>query len=132
MNLRHACGAALLDNFCSKVDFVMWWTNTRTELHDQPRRVRSKMFSHLLNCLRSNRKLGSFFPRMNQTNRRRFWIRKVNCATIGYVNAERDLLLVCDQSVTTREFFVGGHGMIDNRDFVAVNLSCGQKRQIRH
>src|SRR6266404_2369025 len=132
MNLLNARGATLLDNVRGKIDLVMRRANARTQLHNQIRRRGTEAFSHLLNSLRGNRQRGSLFPRMNQPDRRRFWIDNVNRAAIGDVNAERDLLLISDQTVAAGEFVVLIDWFVDHRDFVSMNLLSSQQRPIFH
>src|ERR1700730_17856277 len=124
VDMLHAFGAALLDNFCREIDFVMRRTNARAELHNQFGRVRSEPFPHLLYRFWDNRELGPIFSGMDETDGRRFWINNVNRATIGDVNPERDFSLIRDDAVTAREFFVARRWNIDNRNFITVNLFC--------
>src|SRR5438445_5784968 len=90
------------------------------------------MSAHLLDRFRNNSLLGAFLAGMDEANRRHFWIDNVNRAAIGHVNAERDPFLIRDQSVTPGEFFIASDGLIDRRNFVAVNLLGGKQRPISH
>jgi len=69
---------------------------------------------------------------MDEANCRCFWIDNVNRTAIGHMNTKCDLFLTRDDSVATGEFFVARDGLIDDRDFVAVNLLGGEKRPFRH
>jgi hypothetical protein len=68
---------------------------------------------------------------MRQTNRWSLWIDNVNCAAIGDVDTEHNASLVRDDSIATDKFFVRLNCVIDNRDFVRVNLLDGYERPIR-
>lgn len=65
---------------------------------------------------------------MDETDGGRFRIDNVDGTAIGDVNAERDAALICDESVATGEFLVRCWRLIDNRDFVAVDLLGGKQR----
>src|SRR5207302_9696596 len=67
-----------------------------------------------------------------EANRRRFWIDNINGAAIGHMNTKCDLFLTRNDSVATREFFVAGQRLIDDRDIVVVDLLCGKQRPIPH
>src|SRR5207253_8916643 len=85
------------------------------------------MFAHLLDRFRNNSPLGAFLAGMDEANRRHFWIDNVNRAAIGHVNAERDPFLIRDEAVAAGEFFIASDGLIDRRNFVAVNLLRSKK-----
>ena len=88
------------------------------------------MFPHLLNRFRNNPRLGPFLAGMNKANRRCFWIDNVNRTAIGNVNTKCDLFLIRDDPIATGKFFIACGGLIDDCDFVAVNLLCGEQRPI--
>src|SRR5262249_5720074 len=88
------------------------------------------MVAHLLNRFPSNRELGSFFPGMNETDRRRFWIDNVNGAAISHVDPERDLLLIGDQTIVAGELLIAIDRSVYDRDPVGVNLLNGEQRPI--
>jgi hypothetical protein len=67
---------------------------------------------------------------VDESDRRRFWIDNVNRAAIGDVNPENNLLLVGDQPIASGEHVIGVNRMIDNRDFIAVDLLCSEQRPI--
>ena len=79
---------------------------------------------------------------MDETDRGRDWIDKVNRAAIGHMNAERDSALIGNEAIATGEFFVERRYKIDppppsfgaagNRDLVAVDLFSGEQRPIRN
>jgi hypothetical protein len=69
---------------------------------------------------------------MDEPNRRCFWIDKVDRAAIGNMNTERDLFLIRDDPIATGEFFVARDRLIDDRDFISVDLLGGEQRPIRH
>src|SRR5439155_23620384 len=87
---------------------------------------------HLLDRFRNNSPLGAFLAGMDEANHWRFWIDNVNRAVIGHVNAERDPFLIRDEPVATGKFFIASNGLLDNRDFFAVNLLGGKQRPISH
>src|SRR5260370_41585524 len=132
MNFLHASCVTLLDNFCGEIDFVMRRPNAWAELHNQLGRVRTETFSHLLDRFRNNRRLSPFFPGMDETDHRCFWIDNVNGTAIGHMNTKGNPFLVLDDSIAIREFSVPAYRLIDNRDFVSMNLLCGQKRPFCH
>src|SRR5437879_11650015 len=105
VNFIHALRAALLDDFRTKIDFVMRRTNAGTELHDQVGRLRSEACTHLRDRIRNDAQLGPFAAGMNKTDGRRFRIDNINRATIGDMNAEQNSPLVRDDSVVTSELF---------------------------
>ena len=51
---------ALPDYFGRKIDFVMGWANTGTELHDHVRGIGAEAFSHLSDRVWDDAKLGIF------------------------------------------------------------------------
>ena len=69
---------------------------------------------------------------MDEPNRWCFWIDKVDRAAIGNMNTERDLFLIRDDPVATGKFFIAHNGLIDDRDFISVNLLGREKRPFRH
>src|SRR4029450_12894068 len=121
--------ATLPADFSGKIDFVVGWANTRAELHDHVRRIGSEAFSHLSDRVFDDAKLGAFAPRVHQANCLSFWIYDVNCATIGDVNAEREVALICDNAIAAAEGS-GHYSTFDNGDFVSVNLFRGEQRPI--
>src|SRR5260370_10875170 len=69
---------------------------------------------------------------MDEADRRRFWIHKVNRAAIGHMNTKRDLFLVSDDPVTTGKVLIARNRLIYDCDFVSVNLLRSEKRPIAH
>ena len=125
--------ATLPADFGRKIDLVMGWANTRAELHDHVRGIGAEAFNHLSDRVCDDAKLGAFASGMHKANRRRFWIYDVNCATVSDVNAERDAALIGDNAIARR----GIRGpqrprlqLIDNGDFVSVDLFGGEQRPI--
>ena len=104
MDALHTERAALLDDFGGKIDFVVRWTNTRTELHDYVGRIGAEALTHLPDCVCDDTKLGSFASGMDKTNRKCLWICDVNGATIRDVNTERDTPLIGDDAIEAGEF----------------------------
>ena len=52
----------------------------------------------------------AFFSRMDEADRRFFWVDNVNRAAVGHVNAERDFSLLCDEAIATAELLIGSPG----------------------
>ena len=104
VDVFYAERAALADDFGGEIDFVMRWANAGTELHDHVRGIGAEAFNHLSDRVCHDAKLGAFAAGMHKTDRRRFWIDDVNCATIGDVNAERDAALIGDNAIAAGEF----------------------------
>jgi hypothetical protein len=69
---------------------------------------------------------------MNEPNRGRLWIDKINCATVGDMNAERDPALICDETIARGEMFVRLDRPIDNCNLVTMNLLSREQRPIAH
>ena len=67
---------------------------------------------------------------MNEPHCRRLWIDKIDCATVGDMNAERDPALICNETIASGEMFVGLDRCIDNCNLVPVNLLSGEQRPI--
>lgn len=127
VNFVYALRAALFDDFRGKIGFVMRRTNAGTELYDQVGRLRSQPCAHVRDRICDDTKLGPFAPGMDEADGQRFWIDNINRATIGYMNAEQSVFLVCDDSVATGKLFARFNWPIDNRNFVSVNLLRGQE-----
>ncbi len=67
---------------------------------------------------------------MNEPDRGRIWIDKINCATVGDMNAERDPSLICDETIAPGEMFARLDRSIDNCNLVPVNLLSREQRPI--
>ena len=132
VNLFHAQRATLPDNFRGEIDFVMRRTNTRAELHDRVRGIGAEAINHLRYGVRDNAELGAFASGVYKTDRRRFWIDDVNSTTVSDVDTECDAALIRDQAVAAGEFAAhrAAAAIIDNCDFVSVNLLSGEKRPV--
>ena len=102
----HPKRATLLDNFGRKIDFVMRRTNTRAQLHDHVRGIRSEVINHSRNRVAGDTELSAFASGMHETDSRRFWIDNVNGATVGDVNAQRGPALIGDDAVAAGKFLV--------------------------
>jgi hypothetical protein len=64
---------------------------------------------------------------MNQTNRARVLIDQKDCAAVGHINAEANVALIRNHTITTFEARVAGRHRIDYGNVVAVNLACADK-----
>lgn len=122
--------AALFDDLSREIDFVMWRTNTWTQLHDQVGRVRPKLFRHLSDRVYRDLQLSSFLSRMREADASLHRINKVNCATIRHINPEKNVGLICNQGIAVLETSIRGDRRIDNCDPFAVNLLRGQERRL--
>ena len=119
---------ALPDDFGCEIYFVVRRTIARAELHHQVCGTRAETFNHLPDRVRDDAKLGAFASGMHQTDRRRFGVHDVNCATVGDVNAERNTALIGDDGVAAGKFAAhrAAATAIDHGDFVFVNLFGGE------
>src|SRR5205807_8094769 len=59
---------------------------------------------------------------MNQTNRTRIPVDKVNAAAISYINPEANIALIGNQRIATFETAISGRNRIDPCDLVSMNL----------
>src|ERR1043166_745692 len=132
MDFFHAQRTTLPDNFGSEIDFVMWRTNTRAELHDHVRGIGSEVINHLPDRVRDDAELGAFASGMHETDRGRFWIDNVNCAAVSDVNTRCDTALVGNDAVAAGEFAAhrATAATIYNCDFVPVNLFSSEQRPV--
>ena len=120
----------LPDNFRREINFVMRRSNAWAQLRNQIAGLDSKRLSHLLDCVPNDSQGSSFLARMNQTNGACLLIDQKNRAAVGHINAEANIPLIRNQPITPFETLVSGRHRIDHRDFVAVNLACGDKFSI--
>ena len=67
---------------------------------------------------------------MNQTNGARVLIDQKDRAAVGHINPEANIPLIRNQPITPFETLVAGRHRIDHRNFVTVNLACGDKFSI--
>ena len=104
VDLLNAERATLPNNFGGEIYFVVRRANTGTELHDYVRRIGAEAINHLSDSVRDDAKLGAFASGMYKTDRRCFWIHDVNRATVGDVNSERGMALICDNAVAAGKF----------------------------
>ncbi len=87
VNLFDAGSAALPDNFCGEINFIMGWPDARAQLRNQIAGLNSKFLTHRCDCVSNDSQGGSFFARMNQTNCSAILIEQVNGAAVRYVNS---------------------------------------------
>lgn len=67
---------------------------------------------------------------MNQTNGARILIDQKDRAAVGHINPEANIPLIRNQPITPFETLVADRHRIDHRNFVTVNLACGDKFSI--
>lgn len=126
---RDAEVTALPHNLAGEIRFIMRRTNAWTELHNDIRGARTKMFRHRADGVGDDTKLRPFFSGMHQTNRIAYGIDDENGATISNINAEANAALICDQPIKTVETFVPCGRRMDNTDALSVHLLRGNERR---
>jgi len=129
-NFLDACLATLPDDLCGKIDLVVRWPNTGTQLHNKITRLNSKTLPHRFDRAPNDSQCRALFPGMNQTNRTGIPVDQVNRAAISYVNSKADIALIGDQPIATFETAISGRNRIDSCDLVSVNLAHGNEFSI--
>jgi hypothetical protein len=129
-NFLDPCVATLPDDLCGKINLVMRWSNTGTQLHNQITRLNSKTLPHRFDRALNDSYRRALFAGMNQPSRAGISVDQVNCAAISYVNSNADIALIGDQPIATFEAMITGRNRIDPRDPVSMNLAHGNEFSI--
>ncbi len=84
----HSGLASLTNDFCGKIDLVMWRADARGDLHYQVARIAAKLLLHGRNRLIDDAKLRALFTRVNEPNRAGFLVGKINSRTVGNIDGK--------------------------------------------
>jgi hypothetical protein len=128
VNLAHTGVATLLNNLRGKIDFVMRWTNARTQLRNKVGRVHTEFVMQERNRISNNSQLAPLLAGMNETDGTPFPIDQIDRTTISYVDAKADVGLIGDQTIAAFKTAIVRERRINDRNFFSVNLSSRGKR----
>lgn len=95
----HSGLASLTNDFCSKIDLVMWRADARGDLHYQVARIGAKLLLHGRNRLIDDAKLRALFTRVNEPKRAGFLVGKINSRTVGDIDGKAKPRANSDQPV---------------------------------
>jgi hypothetical protein len=124
----HAEIPALPDDVGGKIDFVMRWSNTRTQLDNQVGWTRPELISHRLNRVRDHAEFGAFLAGMDESDRATNGIDEINRTAIGNVYAETDPMLISDDPIAIGETFVRRDRHVHNGNLFPMDLLRGDER----